>query len=215
MRKLTKPYFLTIEGVEGAGKTSQVSNIISYFEKRGDELLATREPGGTYVADQIRTLLVESHGENLEPLSELLLYNAARIQHLKRVVRPALAAGQSVLCDRYTDATVAYQAYGRELSLGTVSQINDWATAGLMPDLTLVLDCPPDIGLARSKARLAQEGSQEDRFEEEALAFHERVRQGYLELAEHQKERMVVIDATPSADEVTEAIHKVLEARLG
>ncbi len=214
MRKLSKPCFITLEGVEGAGKSSQVANIIKYFEDSGDSILATREPGGTLIADEIRRLLVESHDEPLAPLAELLLYNASRVQHLQQCIRPALAAGSSVLCDRYTDATVAYQSYGRHLSLGTVTQLNELATDGLTPDLTLLFDCPPELGLARSKSRLAAEASREDRFETEALAFHERVRAGYLEIAARQKDRMFIIDASQDATEVWEQIQKVFTDRI-
>ena len=215
MRKLSRPYFISLEGVEGAGKTSQLANIIDFFTKKDISVIATREPGGTELADRIRKILVEPQREALDPLSELLLYNAARVQHLRDVIRPALAEGQSVICDRFTDATIAYQAYGRELPLGQVKQICDWATDGLEPDLTFLLDCPPAEGLARSRQRLAAEGSEEGRFEEEALAFHERVRQGYLEIAARQKDRMHVIDATQEPATVSEQLRKVLNDRIG
>jgi len=214
MRKLTKPYFITLEGVEGSGKSSQIDSIIKYLEGRGVEVLATREPGGTELADKIRRLLVEPHQEPLKPLAELLLYNAARLQHVTQVLRPALNAGRSVVCDRYTDATVAYQAYGRQLPLGQVTQVNEWATEGLHPDLTFLLDCPPALGLERSRARLQAESSQETRFETEELVFHERVRAGYLELAERQKERFVIIDASQTSDQVSTALLQTLEERL-
>lgn len=214
MRKRTKPCFITLEGTEGSGKSSQLGRIVEFFQERGEAVIATREPGGTEIADQIRRILVEAHGETLEPMAELLLYNASRIQHLSHVVRPALAEGKTVLCDRYTDATIAYQAYGRQLPLGTVGQINDWATGGLKPDLTLLLDCDPKIGIERSMNRLQAEASRETRFEEEALAFHQRVRKGYLELADHQKDRFAIIDANSTPDDVFASIRKVLEEKL-
>lgn len=213
MRKLPKPYFITLEGIEGSGKTSQIANIINYFSEKGESVVASREPGGTEIADQIRKILVEQQSEPMEPMAELLLYNASRAQHLSQVIRPALEEGRTVICDRFTDATVAYQAYGRRLHLGTVKQINDWATGGLTPNLTLLLDCPAEIGLERSRVRLSMEGSLEGRFEAETLKFHENVRNGYLEIAARQKERMVVIDASRTEDEVWKKIRKVLDDR--
>jgi dTMP kinase len=214
MRKGTKPYFITLEGIEGSGKTTQIANIISFFEDHGLAIVATREPGGTEIADKIRHILVESHGEPVAPLAELFLYNAARIQHLAHVIRPALAKGKIVVCDRFADATIAYQAYGRQLPLGMVTQVDAWATANLLPDLTYLLDCAPETGLERSLARIEQEGSRESRFEEEDLAFHERVREGYLELARHQKDRFIVIDASQEPDQVRDAICADLAKRF-
>jgi dTMP kinase len=214
MRKLSKPVFITIEGIEGSGKTSQIANIIHYFAEKGESVTASREPGGTEIADQIRKILVEPHQETLEALAELLLYNAARVQHLTQVIQPSLSDGQTVICDRFTDATIAYQAYGRKLPLGTVTQINDLATGGLNPDLTFLLDCTPEIGLERSLTRLAMEKSPEGRFEAEALSFHKSVRNGYLEIAARQKDRIVVIDATGTENEIWEAIKKVLDERI-
>lgn len=172
--------------------------------------LQTREPGGTKLADRIRQLLVETQAEALEPTAELLLYNAARCQHLARVIRPALAAGQVVVCDRFADATVAYQGHGRGLSLEMIAQLNRWSCGDLQPDLTLLLDCEPQQGLARSIARLEQQDSKEGRFEKEALDFHRRVRSGYLKIAKQEPNRVVVIDANKSVGEVFAAIQQVL-----
>ncbi len=214
MRKLTKPYFITLEGIEGSGKTSQITSITSFLTSKGEPAISTREPGGTELANRMRKILVEPHKEPLQPMAELLLYNAARVQHVSQVIRPTLNAQQSVVCDRYIDATVAYQSYGRGLPLGTVTQINDWASDGLIPDLTFLLDCPPAAGLARSQARLDQESSNEGRFEAEELAFHERVRQAYLDIADRQKDRFVLIDATQAQEEVTTQILTELEKRI-
>lgn len=214
MRKLAKIRFLTLEGIEGSGKTTQLSNIIQWLEGRGLPAFATREPGGTELADRIRTLLVENHSEALEPAAELLLYNAARIQHLRERVHPALEDGKIVVCDRFTDATVAYQAYGRGLPLNTVEEINRLATGGLTPDLTFLFDLEPAHGIGRSIKRIQETGSPEDRFEQEDLSFHERVRSGYLEMAKREPDRIVVIDANRPAEEVFTSIKNILEERL-
>ena len=215
MRKLAAPCFITLEGIEGSGKTSQIANITEFFGQRGIPIQATREPGGTEIADRIRRLLVEPHTEPLEPMAELLLYSAARNQHVARVIQPALAAGQIVLCDRFTDSTIAYQHYGRGIDLGTVTQVNAWATDGLSPDLTVYLDCDPEIGLERSKDRLDKADSPETRFEAESLEFHNRVRTGFLELARHQKDRIVVIDAAAEPATVAAQIQAELAKRFG
>jgi dTMP kinase len=215
MRKTAKPYFITLEGIEGSGKTTQLANIIDYLDHRGLAAVSTREPGGTEIADKIRHLLVESHGEPVDPLAELFLYDAARVQHLLHVIRPALAKGKIVVCDRFTDSTIAYQHYGRGLDLGMVTQVNSWATNGLKPDLTYYLDCEPEIGLARSRERLNKDASPENRFEAESLDFHTRVRTGFLELAQRQKNRFVVIDASQNPEEVHDAIVVDLDRRFG
>ena len=214
MRNLTKAQFITLEGIEGSGKTTQLSNIIKYLENNGHSVLATREPGGTEVADRIRTLLVESGSEPLEPASELLLYNASRCQHVMQRIRPALQEGKIVVCDRFTDATVAYQAYGRGLSLEWVEQVNHSATDGLEPNLTLLFDIEPETGLKRSLDRLHKANSKEDRFEQEALSFHQKVRQGYLELAKRFPERIVVIPATEATEIVWQKVEAILVERL-
>jgi dTMP kinase len=214
MRNLSNGYFITLEGIEGSGKTSQASYMIDLFTSLSLPFISTREPGGTPIAGEIRKILVESHDEQLDGLTELFLYNAARIQHLKELIRPALAQGKIVVCDRYVDATIAYQAYGRGLPLDQVVQINQWATESLMPDLTLLFDCDPKLGLKRSWDRLHHESSNEDRFESESLDFHTRVREGYLEIAETNPKRFVVIDARQSPAEVSDAIHTILTERL-
>jgi len=206
--------FITIEGIEGSGKSSQVSNIIGYLEELSFPCLATREPGGTQIADEIRSLLLESKEEDIEPLTELLLYNAARAQHVSQVIWPALKDGTTVLCDRFCDATVAYQAYGRGLPLSQVIEINGLVCQGLKPDLTILLDCEVTLGLERSLQRLHKEQSLEDRFEKEDLDFHQRVRKGYLELAEHQRDRIVVIDAAQNTDQVFDHIKGHLKTHI-
>lgn len=215
MRKSAKPYFITLEGIEGSGKTTQLANIIEYLDQKGLAAVSTREPGGTEIADKIRHILVESHGEPVDPVAEVFLYNAARVQHLLHVIRPALAKGKIVVCDRFTDSTVAYQHYGRGLDLGMVTQVNAWATQGLTPDLTYYLDCEPQIGLTRSQKRLDKEESPETRFENEAIEFHQRVRTGFLDLARRQKNRFVVIDAGKDVEPVWAAIEADLESRFG
>jgi dTMP kinase len=185
------------------------------LEESGNKVTVTREPGGCPIADQIRNILLDAGNTAITPLTELLLYAAARAQHVSEVVVPALAAGDIVLCDRYTDATIAYQGYGRKLELAVISQLNHLATAGTRPDLTVLLDCPADIGLKRAFARInSAQGAREERFELESLRFHQEVRNGYLQLARQEPQRFVVIDGTASIGETAAAIADAVLARL-
>ena len=188
--------FITLEGGEGSGKTTQIRLLREALLTKEFPVTPTREPGGTPVGQMVRAILLDGEHPPIDPLAELLLYSADRAQHVAEVIQPALADGHVVLCDRFTDATLAYQGYGRRLELATIIQLNLTATRGLLPNLTLLLDCPVETGLGRSKARLQKENSREDRFENEEIAFHERVRQGYLELAKANAGRFRVFDAT-------------------
>lgn len=185
--------FMTIEGIEGCGKSTQARRLV---ERLGAKALLTAEPGGTAVGRGIRELLL-NHGGEVSPRAELLLFLADRAQHVEEVIRPALAAGKTVICDRYTDSTLAYQGYGRGLSLALVRSLCAQAAGGLTPGVTLLLDVPVELGLARARRR-----GKPDRIETEHLEFHERVREGFLTLAREEPGRWVVIDARGDEEEV-------------
>ncbi len=197
-------YFITFEGIEGCGKTTQIKLLAEYFSERGLNVTLTREPGGCPIADQVRNILLDARNSAMTPRAELLLYAAARAQHVEEVIKPALAAGRIVLCDRFTDATIAYQGNGRGLDLNTIDQLNCLATTGLSPQLTVLIDCPVEIGLERAFARInTGSGSREERFELESGRFHQKVRDGYLILAALAPDRFVIIDG--SRDQLTTA----------
>ena len=204
--------FITLEGIEGAGKTTQARRILEYMEFRGYECVATREPGGTGIGAQIRAILLHSEHVTLAPLAELLLYEADRAQHLARLIGPALEAGKCVVCDRFYDATTAYQGYARGLSLDFINALHAQILGDLEPDLTLLFDLPAETGLSRAKARLHQlnNTSQEGRFEAEDLAFHQKVRHGYLSLAKESPERFGIVNAEAMPDQVWEQTRELL-----
>ena len=190
--------FITIEGAEGAGKSTCMSLAAAEIEKRGKRLLQTREPGGTELGEDLRELLLGHRHHGMADDTELLLMFAARAEHIHRRIRPALDAGQWVLCDRFTDATYAYQGAGRGLSMQRIAQLEDWVQGTLRPDLTILMDLPVAIGMQRAGKRSAP-----DRFESEDLEFFERIRQGYLEIARQEPSRVKVIDASRSLAEVS------------
>ena len=193
--------FITFEGPEGSGKTTQVQRLGAHLRERGTEVVVTKEPGGTPVANQIRAILL--HPENaMDPLAELLLYAASRRQHVVEVIRPALERGAIVLCDRFTDATLAYQGFGRLLDLDRLRTLNNWVTDSLVPDRTLLFDIDERAGLERAHRRIAATDNSEGRFEAEDLRFHRRVREGYLSLAKGEPKRFAVVDAAGTIDEV-------------
>jgi len=196
--------FITLEGGEGVGKTTQQALLAERLQREGYACVSTREPGGTALGEALRELLL--HGDPLTPLAELLLYAADRAEHVNKVIAPALAVGQVVICDRFTDSTLAYQGYGRGLDLQQVRQLNHLATGGLQPHLTLWLDLPPEVGLARSGLA--------DRLEQERLEFHRRVHQGFQALAAAEPQRIVRIDAGGSPLEVAARIWSVVKPRL-
>jgi dTMP kinase len=196
--------FITLEGGEGVGKTTQQALLAERLQREGYACVSTREPGGTALGEALRELLL--HGDPLTPLAELLLYAADRAEHVNKVIAPALAVGQVVICDRFTDSTLAYQGYGRGLDLQQVRQLNHLATGGLQPHLTLWLDLPPEVGLARTGLA--------DRLEQERLEFHRRVHQGFQALAAAEPQRIVRIDAGGSPLEVAARIWSVVKPRL-
>jgi dTMP kinase len=205
--------FITFEGPEGSGKTTQVRRLAEHLRSLGRDIVATKEPGGTPLADRIRAILLHPDSA-MDPLTELLLYAASRRQHVIEVIRPALQRGAIVLCDRFTDATLAYQGFGRLLDLDRLRALNDWVTGGLRPDLTVLYDVDEHVGLKRAQARIAATDNSEGRFEGEDLRFHRRVREGYLSLAVAEPDRFVVVDASGSIDEVFQRSRAVLEERL-
>ena len=207
--KLRESCFITIEGIEGVGKTTNIEFIKNYLIARGIQLLVTREPGGTGIAESIRHILLKKDDEPLNDDAELLLVFAARAQHLSQLISPALAKEQWVLCDRFTDATYAYQGGGRGLSVEKIAQLENTVQGDLRPDMTFILDVPVSVGMSRVEKR-----GELDRFEQEQHDFFERVRQTYLTRAKAAPERYQVIDASRTLPEVQKSIEEALEALL-
>jgi len=208
--------FISLEGIEGCGKTTQIRQLSNYLSQRGHPWIATREPGGTAIGNKIRSILLDPASKDMVPTAELLLYMADRAQHIHEVINPGLREGKIVLCDRYFDATVVYQGFARGLDARFVFDLHRILFEDLRPDLTLLLDLPPRIGLARAWQEL-DSGSRcgtESRFEEEAIHFHEKVREGYLGLARLEPERFKIIDASRPQDEVQKDIRSVLAKYL-
>ncbi|MGW8224350.1 MAG: dTMP kinase [Anaerolineales bacterium] len=201
--------FITIEGPDGSGKTTQVVPLSEYLIQSGYQVLITREPGGTAIGDQIRRVLSDLKNTGMHPRSETLLFLAARAQLVEEVIKPHLEKGYIVLCDRYADSTMAYQGYGHQNEIQQIRSLISFATGGLNPDLTILLDLDVQTGLKR-KAR----GNEWNRLDAYSLEFHERVRQGYAALVEAEPERWVVIDADQPADRIQEMIRKVVGERL-
>jgi dTMP kinase len=207
--------FITFEGIEGCGKTTQMKLLAKDLEEKGRTPVMTREPGGCPIADQIRNLLLDAANSRMVPLAELFLYSAARAQHVSEVITPALAAGKIVLCDRFTDATIAYQGHGRQLDLLLIEQLNLLATTLVRPQLTILLDCPVEVGLGRAMARISSTtGAKEERFEQESVLFHNRVRNGYLQLATAAPDRFIIINGDGNIKEVHAAIASAVLPRL-
>lgn len=203
--------FITLEGGEGAGKSTQIPRLADWLKARGREVVATREPGGSPGAEMIRKLLVEGPVERWDGPTEALLHYAARRDHLRSTVWPALKRGAWVISDRFADSTRAYQGYGHKLDLGMLAQLHEVAVGSFRPDLTLVLDLPIDTGLARAAARRGTE----TRYESLPLDFHERVHQGFLEIAKSEPGRCAVIDASRDIETISAAIARVVAERLG
>ena len=197
--------FITVEGIEGTGKSTNIEFLTSLIKKNGYEVYCTREPGGTPMAEKIRGLLLEHGQEPLPEIAELLLFFAARSLHLRNAIEPALDLGKWVVCDRFTDASRAYQGSGRGLDLEQIECLAEWVQQGLEPDITLLLDAPAEVGMERAAAR-----GDADRMDSEELAFYRRVRSGYLALADMHPERFIVVDASQSLDKVQESIAEKL-----
>ena len=198
----TSGLFITFEGPEGSGKSTQILRVAAWFREQGRSCVITKEPGGTPISDRIRAILLDSAATGMDAMTELLLYAASRRQHVMEVIQPALQRGEVVFCDRYTDATLAYQGYGRLLDLEKLQTLNQWATGGVKPGLTLLFDLDEATGLARAHARNAGMDVDEGRFELEDLRFHRRVREGYLALLAAEPGRFAKIDAAGSIEEV-------------
>jgi dTMP kinase len=192
--------FITFEGGEGSGKSSQTRALYRKLNRLDIPVILIHEPGSTTLGEKLTRLLKWAQSTNIAPTTELLLFNASRAQLVEEVIRPALTAGKIVICDRFTDSTVAYQGYGRKIDIDTINKINSLATAGLKPDLTVLLDIPVSEGFARKT------GQEPDRFEKEAKAFHQKVRKGYLKLAAEDAQRWLVVDASLSRQEIQRII---------
>jgi len=201
--------FITVEGGEGAGKSTHLAFIERWLRHQGRDLVVTREPGGTSLGEQVRKLLLQREGEPMAEDTELLLMFAARAEHLKKVIEPALAKGQDVLCDRFTDATYAYQGGGRGVPHDRIATLEDWVQGSRRPDLTLLLDLPVETGMARVENR-----GERDRFEQETRQFFEKVRAEYLERARKAPERIRVIDAAQSLASVESQIERALQSHF-
>ena len=209
MSRRVKGAFITVEGVEGCGKTTQTERLCEYLRRKGREVVATREPGGVPIAEALRTVLLDPGNKTMSAVTELLLYAAARAQHVDELIRPALDRGAVVVCDRFADSTTAYQGAGRGLPFDVIETLHRIAARDTWPDLTIVLDVPPEQGLART----AHAGPF-DRVEEEPLAFHQRVREEFLQIAQREPGRVKVLDGTRTADEVFSDIEDLVDRLL-
>jgi len=210
------PLFITFEGVEGSGKTTQIQRLKKYLTQKGIPCKVTREPGGCPIGEKVRKILLNPDHREMVPISELLLYESARAQHVKEVIEPFLKKGGIVLCDRFRDATLAYQGYGRNIDLKWIERLNHLSSQGIKPDVTFLLDCPSDVGLKRALQRnrtLRQEN--EERFEKEEIQFHRRVRKGYLAIAKKEPRRVKVIDTRQGEEKVFEKIRKIVNDLIG
>ncbi|MEO8378136.1 MAG: dTMP kinase [Acidobacteriota bacterium] len=204
--------FITFEGIEGSGKTTQQQRLAEHLREQGRTVVVTKEPGGTPLADRIRAILLDS-ASVIDPIAEVFLFAASRRQHTTEVIEPALRRGEVVLCDRYADSTLAYQGFGRRIDLDRLRALNDWATDSLVPDLALLYDLPEEVGLGRAVSRNADAPQDEGRFEAEDLRFHRRVREGYLSMARAEAARFAVIDADGAVEDVFGRTLETLRAR--
>ncbi|NHZ71686.1 MAG: dTMP kinase [Aquificales bacterium] len=202
--------FITFEGPEGSGKTSQIVLLAEFLREQGYEVVQTREPGGTSIGDQIRDVLHDVNNGEITAVTELLLYSASRAQLVRELVQPALVAGKIILCDRYADSTIAYQGYGRELDLRELNMLTQFATGGLKPHLTLLLDIDVERGLARRQVG----GDEMNRLDLEAVSFHQKVRDGYHTLVEAEPERWVTVDADRPVDAIQKELREIVAEKV-
>ena len=198
--------FVTVEGIEGAGKSTAMHFLSEKFKESNIDFIITREPGGTEIAEKIRMVLLSQYHEKMSSDTELLLMFASRAQHLASVIKPALETGQWVLCDRFTDASYAYQGGGRGINVERIAQLENWVQGDLRPDVTLLMDVPVEVGMSRVQSRGAK-----DRFEEERLEFFNRIRQTYLMLAKQNPHRYVVIDSSGTLEQVTQQLENFVK----
>lgn len=204
---MKKGCFITFEGVDGSGKSTQIEKLKSYLEEQGHQVLLTREPGGTPISETIRQIILDPKNCEMTALTEAMLYAASRAQLVAEVIKPAIEQGKIVICDRFVDSSIAYQAYGRNLG-EAVEQINQYAVAGCMPDLTILMRVRPQIGTERIEDR------EKDRIEMEQQSFHDAVYRGYEELAQNNPQRIVTVDASRSIEEIYDDVIHAVEARL-
>jgi dTMP kinase len=221
-------YFITFEGIEGSGKTTQMEMLRDHLEWKEKKVVAVREPGGTVLGERIRAILLnierekdspdeeEVEAEGLDPLAELFLYEACRAQLIVHVIRPALNEDKIVICDRFIDSTVTYQSFGRGLDIKGVRPLNKWACRGVVPDVTFVIDCTPEVGLKRALTRIAanETGPREDRFEREDIEFHTRIRDGYLYLAKQEPARIKLVNGERDIDVIHKEICDIIEKSI-
>lgn len=205
-----KELFITFEGIDGCGKTTQAERLAAYVTSRGREVVLTREPGGTGVSELIRSILLDKANHRMSRLTEMLLYMASRAQHTEELIRPALGRGAIVVCDRYMDATLAYQGYGRGLDKKVIRELNTVATSGLVPRLTILFDLEPMM----CGRRMADMNKTADRLEGEGLEFQRRVREGYLEMAGGEPDRFRILDGARSVDELAREVQKIIDPFL-
>ena len=208
--------FISFEGIDGSGKTTQIHHMVKFFQDNRHSCVITREPGGTRIGEKIREILLDPVSKDMDPLTELLLYTADRAQHIKEFVSPFLSSGKTVLCDRFYDATVVYQGFARGLDIGLINKLHNLLFENLKPDITILLDLPPEKGLSRAWKQI-ENGDRENvetRFEEEKLSFHNKVRAGYLELARLEPERFRVIDASMDENQVRNEIINRLSGEI-
>jgi dTMP kinase len=202
--------FITLEGPEGSGKTSHIPYLVEYLREKGYIVFPTREPGGTSISEQIRDILHDLKNAEMHPRTETLLYQAARAQIVEQVIKPRLAAGEIVVSDRYADSTIAYQGYGHQQDLEQVRALVNYATGGLTPDLTILLDLDVEVGLKRKN----QNEVEWNRMDAYTIEFHQRVRRGYLEMVKQEPKRWVIVNSDQKWDEVQAELRKVIEKRL-
>jgi dTMP kinase len=207
--------FITLEGIEGMGKSTQLAHILAYLKQKNIDVIVTREPGGTPVAESLRKILLTDSIEPIVPKTELLIFYAARLQHYEAKIKPALEKGSWVISDRFYDATFAYQGGGRELGFEMILPLHQWVLGGFSPDLTFLFDGSAELSMARIQARNQEQDSKKDRIEKEKKAFFERTRQAYLVLASQEPTRFSMIDASQSVMEIKKTIIQNLEERLG